>query len=261
VKTELYFESCVTGIPAHLKGGSVDVIITSPPYGIGIKYPYFKDTLSKEEYAKFTRDYLEAFKWVLKDDGSVFLNIGGKPSNPYIPFDFLGVAREAGWVLQNSIVWCKSITVDGVSSGHFKPINSDRYLNDNYEFVFHLTKTGNVRLDRLAIGVPYQDKSNVGRYGENDLRCGGNVWHLPYETIRSKEERPYPATYPLTLPLRCAKLHSVERIETAMDPFLGSGNTGLACKELGIPHFIGFDVDPVAITMACERMGLGLGSK
>ena len=63
------------------------------------------------------------------------------------------------FVLQNTIHWIKSITVADrgarrrLSVGHFKPINSKRYLTDCHEYVFHLTKTGNVPLDRLAVGV------------------------------------------------------------------------------------------------------------
>ena len=50
------------------------------------------------------------------------------------------------------------------SFGHFKPINSPRFLNDCHEYVFHFTKSGRVELNRLALGVPYQDKSNIGRW-------------------------------------------------------------------------------------------------
>ena len=48
--------------------------------------------------------------------------------------------------------------------GHFKPINSPRFLNDCHEYVFHFTKSGRVELNRLALGVPYQDKSNIARW-------------------------------------------------------------------------------------------------
>ena len=55
-------------------------------------------------------------------------------------------------------------TLGSFSIGHFKPIPSNRYLNNFYEFIFHFTKKGDVKLDKLAIGVPYQDKSNVRRW-------------------------------------------------------------------------------------------------
>ena len=53
----------------------------------------------------------------------------------------------------------------GDTVGHFKPITSDRYLNHNHEAVFHFTPTGATPLNRLAIGVPFKDKSNIARWG------------------------------------------------------------------------------------------------
>jgi len=64
-----------------------------------------------------------------------------------------------------------------VSVGHFKPINSKRFLNDCHEFVFHFTKSGKAPVDRLAVGVPYADKSNISRWFHTegkDKRCSGN---------------------------------------------------------------------------------------
>jgi site-specific DNA-methyltransferase (adenine-specific) len=105
-------------------------------------------------------------------------------------------SASGGFFLQNTIHWIKSIAVedrkgDLKSHGHFKPINSKRFLNDCHEWVFHFTKTGRVELDRLAIGVPYQDKSNIARWSHtsgSDLRCRGNTWFIPYETIQSREK-------------------------------------------------------------------------
>ena len=93
--------------------------------------------------------------------------------------------------------------------GHFKPINSPRFLNDCHEYVFHFTKSGRVELNRLALGVPYQDKSNIARWRHtqgDDLRCRGNTWFVPYETIQRREkERPHPATFPVQLAEWCIK--------------------------------------------------------
>src|SRR4029453_19591504 len=92
--------------------------------------------------------------------------------------------------LQNTLHWVKSIAIDqdaaggasgltrGLAIGHYKPINSPRFVNDCHEFIFHFTPEGDTALERTAIGVPYQDKSNVGRWraGGNDKRCRGNTW-------------------------------------------------------------------------------------
>jgi hypothetical protein len=70
--------------------------------------------------------------------------------------------------------------------GHYKPITSRRFVHDCHEFIFHLTKRGDVLLDRLALGVPYADKSNIARWGHTagrDLHCRGNTWFIPYRTV------------------------------------------------------------------------------
>ena len=124
-------------------------------------------------------------------------------------------------------------------------------------------KTGQVQLDRLAIGVPYQDKSNVGRWKgtRQDLRCRGNTWFMPYETIRDRaSQRPHPATFPLQLPERCLRLHGVSRTNLVVDPFMGSGTTAVAAQRLNLPC-IGFDVDEDYVRQAGVRLQEGEGQQ
>ena len=141
---------------------------------------------------------------------------------------------------------------------HFKPINSPRYLNDCHEFVFHLTPEGRTPIDRLALGVPYQDKSNIARWGHTggkDKRCRGNTWFVPYQTIKSRDkQRPHPATFPVQLAVNCIKLHGVSRVQTMLDPFLGIGNSAVAAQECGVPKFIGFEIDEVYLAEAKRRV-------
>jgi site-specific DNA-methyltransferase (adenine-specific) len=119
--------------------------------------------------------------------------------------------------------------------GHYKPINSDRFLNQNYESVFHLTGSGEVTVDRLAIGVPFEDKSNIERRGHVvDLHCAGDTWFIPYETVQSKSDKfHHPAGFPVGLPERCIKLHGLRDGLVVLDPFAGSGSTLVAAHRLG----------------------------
>ena len=151
----------------------------------------------------------------------------------------------------------KSIFIDKASLavGHYKPINSDRFLNDCHEFVFHFSPQGTTGLDRLALGVPYQDQSNVTRWraAADGLRCRGNTWFIPYETIQRRDrDRPHPATFPSQLPEQCLRLHGLKRIETAMDPFTGLGSTAVACLRLGV-NFVGAEIDETYLKEAVAR--------
>ena len=255
-ETVVYRRDCVAGMQELLEPESVDVVVTSPPYNLGIAYRSYDDTVPRTEYLDWIAAWGEAVHRVLTRKASLFLNVAGKPSDPWGPFDVLSRLRER-FVLQNTIHWIKSIAIDadvvgtatGVTEnlaiGHYKPINSRRYVNDCHEYIFHLTKFGDVELDRCAIGVEYQDKSNVTRWAAagDDRRCRGNTWFVPYRTIKSRDQdRPHPATFPVRIPMMCARLHGIERVKRVMDPFLGLGHSALACMALGVP-FVGFEID------------------
>src|SRR6185369_448645 len=86
------------------------------------------------------------------------------------------------------------------------------------------------------------------------VRCRGNTWFIPYETIQFRDrDRPHPATFPTRLPEQCLRLHGLERIQVAMDPFTGLGSTAVACARLGV-SFIGADLDEAYLDAAIERV-------
>jgi site-specific DNA-methyltransferase (adenine-specific) len=169
--------------------------------------------------------------------------------------------------LQNTIHWIKSIAIekalagtrsglqDDLAVGHYKPINSQRFLHDCHEFIFHFSPLGRTPLDRQAVGVKYQDQSNVGRWrtAASGVRCRGNTWFIPYETIQSREkDRPHPATFPPKLPEMCLRLHGLRRLHLVADPFLGLGSTAVACAQLGV-SFVGIEMDEDYLKDAIAR--------
>jgi len=265
-RLRFYLADCVD-LLNRMPAGSVDVIVTSPPYNLGIQYRTYQDTLSPNQYLEWTNAWVAAASRVLRSDGSLFLNVGARPSDPWTAFDVAQAVRPH-LQLQNIIHWVKSIAIDrdsaGASAGltkdlaigHYKPINSDRFVNDCHEFVFHFTPRGETALDRLALGVPYQDQSNIGRWrgAANGVRCRGNTWFIPYETIQRRDrDRPHPATFPSRLPEQCLRLHGVARVRQAMDPFNGLGSTAVACARLGI-DFIGADIDEAYLKESLARV-------
>ena len=258
---DLYHGDCIAGMQA-MEPESVDVVVTSPPYNLGIRYSKFEDTASRDAYLEWSLRWAAEVRRVLKPEGSFFLNVGASPANPLLPHQ-LALRFSELFVLQNTLHWIKSITVETragelVSAGHFKPINSPRYVTDCHEYVFHFTQSGNVPVDRLAVGVPYVHKSNIARWGHTegcDLRCRGNNWFVPYETIMSRDkERPHPATFPVGLAAMCLRLHGVDAQSVVLDPFNGIGNAALAAAECGAGRFIGFDIDEGYLAEAKARL-------
>src|ERR1051325_2450119 len=256
----IYHEDCKVFMKKLSNNMTIDVIVTSPPYNLNKAYGSYNDNKERTKYLNWLRDVAELSYSVLKDDGSFFLNIGGTPSDSMLPFEVVGKFKEANYRLQNTIHWIKSIsfekadvgkmnTIRDYSIGHFKPIVSDRYLTDIHEYIFHFTKEGNVKLNKRAIGVPYQDKTNIGRWksATQDKRDRGNVWFIPYPTIQ--ESRYHPAVFPEKLPYLCIKLHGIKKDMIVYDPFMGTGTTALACIQLGV-NYLGTEIDPQYIKVA-----------
>ena len=266
----LLLGDCLKTLPG-LAAGSFDLVVTSPPYNLGIAYKSFKDTAPREEFLSWCTAWSSELKRVMADDASFFLNVGAAPANPLLPHQLILALTDGAeplFTLQNTFHWIKSVTIETpageqVSAGHFKPINSKRYVNDCHEYVFHLTKSGNVELDRRAAGVPYVHKSNIARWGHTggaDLRCRGNNWFIPYETIQSRDkERPHPATFPVALVEQCIRLHGKGPATRLLDPFLGIGTSAVAASRQKLASFTGIELDAHYLATARERIEAEVG--
>lgn len=262
---KFFLGDCVE-VLAALPERSVDVVVTSPPYNLGIRYRTYDDGQPRHEYLEWTGRWAAALARQLRPQGSLFLNVGAKPTDPWTALDMAQAVRPH-LHLQNILHWVKSIAIDrdaagaragladDLAVGHYKPINSNRFLNDCHEFVFHFTPEGTTRLDRLALGVKYQDPSNVTRWrgASGGRRCRGNTWFIPYETIQSREkDRPHPATFPPKLPEYCLRLHGAGPGAVVADPFLGLGSTMVACARLGVDG-LGIELDEHYLREAIAR--------
>jgi site-specific DNA-methyltransferase (adenine-specific) len=265
--TLTFYSGDSLSVLAALPPGSVSVVVTSPPYNLGVRYRSYDDTLPRDEYLQWTDAWLAAVRRVLSPEGSFFLNVGAKPKDPWTAMDIAQTARRH-FLLQNTIHWIKSIVIEkgaaglaanlerDLAVGHYKPINSERFVNDCHEFIFHFTPEGRTPLERRAIGVEYQDPSNIARWqtGGSNRRCRGNAWFIPYETIQSRDqERPHPATFPAKLAEYCLRLHGLDRVTLALDPFLGLGSSAVAAARLGI-DFVGVELDEHYLAEAIDQV-------
>ena len=289
-------EDCRSWMQSQRKG-SVRCVVTSPPYNLGVAYESYEDRQPRDDYLAWLGDVFESLRRVLHDEGHFFLNVGYSNTDPGMDFDVAAVAYKH-FMLQNRISWVKSISIGEKTYGHFKPVNSPRFLNPTNELVFHFTKTGAVPVDRRAIGVPYKWKSNLdkrsrvrgrlakrfgfkhwrdfeARAGETDRirleaeladrlkrighvqdrRCRGNTWFVPYDTIRDREldRGRHPATFPVGLPEMCIRFSGCARRSLVYDPFLGSGTTMVAARNLGM-RGVGTEIDKAYVAYATDRL-------
>src|SRR5215813_3950187 len=170
---DLHRKDCVKGM-SRLKNESVDLVMTSPPYNLGIGYSQYVDHQDRQVYLNWCGEWAAQIRKLLRSDGSFFLNVGSAPSNPMLPHQIVIelTSGSGGFVLQNPIHCIKSISIDAAAKrsnasdphlnplnappsrnpaeadakrqvrveaeiktfGHFKPINSKRFLNDCHEY-------------------------------------------------------------------------------------------------------------------------------
>lgn len=209
-----------------------DIVVTSPPYK---DEDGFSEQLISHTFTQVER--------LLKPNSLLFLNFGHLASEKFRPFKTCELVMNCGFELNDTIVWKKT---------QFSPCQGKKRLNNLTEFVFLLYKGKMPDLNRLSIGIPYKDKGNVGRYSAVDLRCGGNFWEIGYETIQKKSQKLHNDRMPLELALNCVKLSGL-KTGTLLDPFAGSGTSGVAAKMCGL-DFVGFDVNAEHCETARKRI-------
>ena len=105
-----YLGDCVD-ILDRLPPGSIDAIVTSPPYNLGIRYRSYDDTMPRDQYLEWTGAWVSRAARVMAADGSLFLNVGAKPTDPWTAIDIAQATRPY-LQLQNTIHWIKSIAIE-----------------------------------------------------------------------------------------------------------------------------------------------------
>lgn len=232
---------------------SVDMVFTSPPYK------------RKDGYSHELMEALgELVGRVLRPGGRFYMNFGQLREGFDRPFNARAVVYEAAHPHLKpgqTICWVKSLVVDGKQRGHYTPITmKSPTLNYGWEPIFTLYRPPELAINRLAIGVPFADKTNLkrgtrGKHG--DLHCAGDTWFVPYRTTGAKKKKATATmgnaySFPVELPLRAIKLSNMAKGCVVFDPFLGSGTTAVAARQLGM-HAWGIELDPEKVPVIERR--------
>ena len=240
---------------------SLDIIVSSPPYNIGPNYNTYGDKKTAQHYLDWQQQIWSEACRLLRPTGHLFLNIAPTRNDLLSAFR---VADTVPWTLQNSIIWSKSIEIDGYVRGHSTPTSSQRYLQTGWEHVFHFTKKGDTPIDIEASSVPYQP---TGTPEKNALRTGRgwrptvNNWFIKYETLGSKKrsqelkgDKKHPAIFPRELVRHCLRVAGAQPGNRVYDPFAGTGTTlWVAEKEFGC-EAIGTEIDQDYADFIRQRM-------
>jgi len=225
-----------------ISDNSVDLIVTSPPYNVEVKYNSHNDTMSYDTYLSFSREWITQCFQFLKNDGRFCLNIpldknkGGQQS---VYSDLTKIAKDVGFKYHSTIIWNEQNISRRTAWGSWLSASAP-YVIAPVEVIVVLYKKD----WRKTSG---SRKSDITK--KEFLSWTNGVWTFNGE---SKKRAGHPAPFPVELPKRCIKLFSyVEDI--VLDPFLGSGSTLIACMQTGRAG-IGIDIDKQYCEVAKNRL-------
>jgi site-specific DNA-methyltransferase (adenine-specific) len=226
-----------TAIPA----GSIDLIVTSPPYNVSIPYTAVRDDISYEDYLDFTGRWLKKAYSLMKPDGRMCLNIpldknlGGQQS---VYADILSLAKACGWRYHATVIWNEQNISRRTAWGS--------WLSARAPYVIAPVET---------IAILYRETWKKTEAGASDITRDefigwtNGVWTFSGE---KRGRANHPAPFPLELPTRCIKLFTYVG-DTVLDPFMGSGTTLLACRNLKRGG-IGVEIDAAYCEVAKKRL-------
>ncbi|WP_343287788.1 site-specific DNA-methyltransferase [Turicibacter bilis] len=251
-KNIIYLKS--SEIMSEIPDNSVDLIVTSPPYNIDIKYGNktskgkvveskgvkYSDKMSEEEYREMLRKVFEECKRVLKDNGSIWINIKNRLINDEIVPPFWIQEYFQDMYLKNLLVW--NFDWGGSTNKRFAP---------RYEFIFWYTmdkKNYTFNLDDVKVpALNYRPD----RY-KSQLKNPSDVWRVSMVSGNFAERTNHPAQYPERLIERVILAGSNEG-DVVLDPFMGSGTTAVVAKKLK-RNYIGYELVEEYLEMANNRL-------
>lgn len=217
--------------------GRFDAVFTSPPYNmhgnggtsmghskslwkknsLANGYATYSDDMPQADYEAWQRQVLTALWARLSERGAIFYNHKPRPRDKQL---WLPLCLNPDLPLRQIVIWRRAAGFN-FSPSHFMP---------THEWVLIFAKESFALKSRGASGA-------------------GDVWDIPAEL-----NTPHPAPFPLALPMTALEATSAAAI---LDPFMGSGTTGVAAVKLG-RRFTGIEIDPGYFDIACRRISAAL---
>jgi site-specific DNA-methyltransferase (adenine-specific) len=245
--------------------GSVDLIVTSPPYADQRKSTY--GGVAPEDYVVWFMPIAAEMKRVLKPDGTLIINIKEKAvdgeRHTYV-LELILAMKKQGWLWTEEYIWHKKTSVPGKWSNRFRDgwerclqFNKERAFNMYQEAVMvPVSASTTKRLKTLCANDHQRTDSNTGSgFGINRSRLVNRSMVYPDNVLQLSPEttnKNHSAAFPVDLPAWFIKLFSKDR-DTVLDPFMGSGTTGVAARQYG-RRFIGIEKNESYFSYASKRL-------
>ena len=221
--------------------GSVDLIITSPPYNINLKGAAWDDNMTWADYTGFTAEWMSECYRVLSAGRYLCINVGFMTyAKRNLVFGHTKIARDIGFQDQQLIVWEKTVHRGSRNiKGRYGNPSSIRYANVA-EAILLFTK-GKQRMIQADVTLEEYEKYSL------------NLWRISPNLDRNMRYAGHPCAFPPEIPRRLVKLYS-NIGETILDPFLGRGTTMRVANDLK-RDALGIELAKIYLPLIQEMVG------
>ena len=239
---------------SFLEAGSVQLVVTSPPYNLGKDYGIARDNETYDRYLDWVVSWCEQLWRVLEPGGRLCLNIpidinlsfdsGGKRRTQKRPVlaDFTHrLVNEQGWLYNTTILWLENNISRRTAWGSWLKA-SDPWVNTAAEAILVLSKEHRKRDGKGKTSDIKRDEFMEASLG---------IWKFRGE---NSKKWGHPAPFPEELPKRLIKLFSFKE-DVVLDPFLGSGTTCSVARDYG-RRSIGIEIDEGFCKVAARRCSI-----
>ena len=254
-------------VMAKMPESSVDLIVTSPPYGVGIAYDSFNDDIEFEQYKLFSASWLREAYRVLKDDGRIALNI---------PYE-INRQDKGGRILMVSELWqvMKSIgykfygivDLEEDSPHRSKTTAWGSWMSPSAPYIYNPKECVLLAYKKTHIKKIKGEPEWVGEVMDVEQEDGTTKKKTVYQDEHKKEfmelvygqwdyfadtKQMTKATFSMDIPMKAIKILTY-RNDIVLDPFTGSG-TSICAAEIGGRRWIGIELSENYSKVAKERV-------
>lgn len=230
----VFNEDALVGI-ARIPDGSVDLVVTDPPYCLGKNYGNDSDQLDPETYLEWSKRWIDAVTPKLKPAGSLYVFLTWR----YSPEIFCYLKQKL--TMLNEIIWDRRVPSMGGSTRRYSSV---------HDTIGFFAKGKDYYFDIDSVRIPYDEETKKARsrsifVGKKWLEVGYNpkdVWSISRLHAIHSEREDHPTQKPLEVIERMIKA-SCPVNGVVLDLFMGSGTTAVSAYRLK-RHFIGFEINP-----------------
>lgn len=241
---QIFNEDAITGLQ-RIPDGSIDLILTDPPYGLGKDYGNDSDKQEAAEYLAWTERWIDAALPKLKPTGSLYIFLTWR----YSPEIFVMLKQRMTMI--NEIIWDRRVPSMGGSTRSFTSVHDTIGL---------FVKSKNYYFDLDSVRIPYDAETKKARsrsifVGAKWLELGYNPKDL-WSVSRLHKEDPERVEHPTQKPLEIIErmvMASCPADGVVLDPFMGSGTTAVAARRCG-RQFVGFELNPDYCAIIAARL-------